>query len=179
MSVSECKVPYRSGFCVGLGVSSFTGEAAVRPWAFPDFARPQLNTEMDEEGAQPRTIQFEEGFIDRSDHYEKALEFAASLNIKGWGTVSPQGSLEVLCDMQLNSKTQHYVVILRLQRATSLPQAHTNQALVSMLQLNCKARVPNGGQSITGRTTLLGIQWAGTWSVLPASQAKTVSLLVM
>ncbi len=85
MSVSECKVPYRSGFCVGLGVSSFTGEAAVRPWAFPDFARPQLNTEMDEEGAQPRT----------------------------------------------------------------------------------------------GRTTLLGIQWAGTWSVLPASQAKTVSLLVM
>ena len=69
MSASELTVPYRPGFCVGLGVSSFIGEAAVRLWAFPDVARPQLNTGTIDEGAQPRTIHFEEGFIDRKDHY--------------------------------------------------------------------------------------------------------------
>lgn len=118
MSAVECTVPYRSGFCIGLGVSSFTGEAAVRPWAFPDQARPQLNTGFTDEGAQPRTIHFEEGFIDRQDHYEAAFKASASLNVKGWGTVSPQGSLDVLYDMQLDSRTQHYVVIARFETAT-------------------------------------------------------------
>lgn len=97
MPVSECTVPWRPGFCVGLGVSFFTGEATVRPWAFPDAARPQLNSATHEEVVQPRTVHFEEKVVDRNHQYEKALEAAASLNIKGWGIVSPQGSLDFLC----------------------------------------------------------------------------------
>lgn len=109
-------VPWLSNFCTGLGVSSFTGEAALKPWAFCDDARPQVNSQLDIEGVHPRIVHFEEGFQDSNvhHHYDKSLKAAASLNVMGWGA-SAQSSVEVLSDMKLDSRMQNYVVVARFE----------------------------------------------------------------
>ena len=57
--------------------------------------------------------------MSNSSHYERAIKAAVSLNVKAWGPVAGHTSAEFLSDMELSSKTVHYVVVSSFETATT------------------------------------------------------------
>lgn len=111
-------VPWQADFAVGWGISGFSGLPALKPWAFEDSARVQLNQLEERSDAVPGNISFHQGVISSTEHYECAVRAAVSLNIKAWGPVSGQASSEFLSRLEISNKTIHYVVVSRFETAT-------------------------------------------------------------
>lgn len=111
------QVPWRADFSVGTGISDFTGLPAIKPWAFEDTAKKALNHASQPVQAVHGNITISKGIMSSTSHYKHALHASTSMSIKLWGAAAHAGS-KLLTELELNSKTVHYVVVCNFDTET-------------------------------------------------------------